>query len=91
MSPPLSDTVRAEIDRRYSGADAVARHLARYGDESHHCEPERVRLAVLTLADGDAAKIGWLVDAACSDYRDVLYWLTFDADGNPPPLPSARR
>ena len=90
QTPPLSAAVRAEVDRQYPGAeaDAVAQHLARYGDETHHREPERVRLAVLTLADGDAAKIGWLVDAACQDYRDVLYWLTFDADGNPPPLPS---
>ena len=92
QAPPLTDAARDEIGRQYAGpeARAVARHLERYGDESHHREPERVRLAVLALADGDAAKIGGLVDAARSDYRDVLYWLTFDADGNPPPLPPVR-
>ena len=37
-------------------------------------ERARVRLAILVLADGDAAEVHNLVQAASEDYRDVLFW-----------------
>ena len=35
---------------------------------------ERVQLACLWLAQGDLARLRWLVEQARADSRDVLYW-----------------
>jgi hypothetical protein len=44
--------------------------LSRYTDR----EVTRVHLAILALADGDPDQVLPMVEAACRDYQDVLYW-----------------
>jgi len=38
-------------------------------------EPDRVRSAIVRLADDDLKKVAHLVERASQDYRDILYWL----------------
>jgi len=57
----------------------VVQELARYGTESYEQEAVRVRLAVLKLAGADQARLHSLVDAAKSDFRDVLAWAEYPA------------
>jgi hypothetical protein len=52
----------------------IMRVLDLYGTESHEKERERVQLAILKLSDGDEQSIFHYVEAAKTDYRDVLYW-----------------
>jgi hypothetical protein len=54
-------------------ADAVG-WLARYGDESWHREEDRVHRAVVKLSEGRLPDLRHYIDAACTDYRDVLWW-----------------
>lgn len=53
--------------------------LERYGIESHEQEAVRVRLAVLKLAGADLRQMHSYIDAAKSDFRDVLAWAEFPA------------
>jgi hypothetical protein len=46
--------------------------LHRYGGESWHREPLRVRMACLKIADGNVPALHQAVEVACRDYRDVL-------------------
>ena len=46
--------------------------LSQYGHEKWHRESSRVRLAALKLAHGNAEKLQVHIEAAKSDYRDVL-------------------
>ena len=62
----------AEEDRR-----GVREALARYGAESYEPEHDRVRLAILKLADGDAEHVQSLVATAKRDFRDVLAWAEY--------------
>ncbi len=52
--------------------DEVMAVLREYGRESWQCGEDRVRLAVLKLADGDHGKLRRHMDEAKLDYRDVL-------------------
>ncbi len=45
--------------------------------------PERVRAAIRRLADGDEAEVRVLLDAARTDYRDVLFWDERQRTGRP--------
>jgi len=38
-------------------------------------EPDRVRSAIVRLAEDDPKKVAHLVERAGQDYRDILYWL----------------
>lgn len=40
-------------------------------------ESERVHLAILVLTNGDIAELQPMIDAANTDYRDVLYWAEY--------------
>jgi hypothetical protein len=40
-------------------------------------EVPRVRLAILALAESNPDKVLALVEAACRDYRDLLYWAEY--------------
>ncbi|WP_309572614.1 hypothetical protein [Deinococcus sp.] len=52
--------------------------LGDYGTESHEREIERVELAILKLYEEDGAPAAVeLVQAAKTDYRDVLAWAEF--------------
>lgn len=55
-------------------ANAEATLLAFVTSNSSVLEPERVALAILKLSDGDAAQLPRLIEAANTDYRDVLAW-----------------
>lgn len=48
--------------------------LDRYGVESYEREKERVQLAIIALSEGSEDKLLYLVQAAKTDYRDVLCW-----------------
>jgi hypothetical protein len=50
-------------------AEAV---LEKYGRQSWHREPERVRLAMLMQCDGELGRLRELAALADRDYRDVL-------------------
>jgi hypothetical protein len=80
LSPAVARRVArmwpVEEDRR-----RVRAALATYGTESHEGEQERVRLAILKLAEGDAAQLPALVATAKRDYRDVLMWAEYPEQG----------
>jgi superfamily I DNA/RNA helicase len=48
--------------------------LDAYGVESYERERERVQVAIVTLSEGDEAKLRYLIGIAKKDYRDVLFW-----------------
>lgn len=74
--PPTREEVLAAVAASFPGRDPapILALLDRYGTEPWERERERVQLAILALAEGDAPKLGDLVDAAKRDYRDVLAW-----------------
>ncbi|QDT28344.1 hypothetical protein Enr10x_36860 [Gimesia panareensis] len=89
---PVSDELKAQIHTQYGDqSDKVVQILEYYGKEDMHQEVERVHAAILELASGDINRVKELVLEARRDYRNILYWLTFDSDGNPPPLPDFTR
>jgi len=53
--------------------------LNEYGTESWHREQPRVWLAALKLANGDVEALRAHVNAAKTDYRDVLSWAEYPA------------
>jgi hypothetical protein len=50
-----------------------------------YCGPEtpRVHRAVLALSEGELAKLSAMVEAANTDYRDVLYWAEYPDESTP--------
>lgn len=46
-------------------------------------EPERVRRAIVALAQGDSTELRILLRAAETDYRDVLWWEQREKEGLP--------
>ena len=52
----------------------VLKLLDAYGVQSYERERERVQVAIVTLSEGDEAKLRYLIDVAQNDYRDVLFW-----------------
>ena len=48
--------------------------LEDYGVENWQVESQRVRLAILNLTYDSPEKFDEIVDCACEDYRDVLYF-----------------
>ena len=62
----------SEIEKHFhdDAIAEVAQLLAQYtGPES-----TRVKRSILTLAAGDMFRLQHYLDAAMTDYRDVLYW-----------------
>lgn len=77
-----------EVARKLQGmwADVVDRarvrvELDRYGLEPHEREVARVHLAILRLCQGATEKVAEFVAAAKRDYRDVLMWAEYPAEG----------
>jgi hypothetical protein len=69
------DNVERHLAALWSTAEDRARakaELARYGQEPHEAEAERVRLAVLKLGDRDLPRIAELVQEAKRDPQDLL-------------------
>lgn len=74
-SRKVNDRVRKEFKQ---DADQVLTLLLQYG--SAHSESERVQLAILDLAQGEASGVSSLVDLALVDYRDVLNQAEYQND-----------
>jgi hypothetical protein len=77
-SQPTPDVTSDDVDRivrrdfpneQFAPITAL---LNEYGHEKWHRESSRVRLAVLKLAHGSVEKLRVHIEAAKSDYRDVL-------------------
>lgn len=75
-APPLSAAVwgRVQADFAPEMRSRVEEQLLRYAHSPFSREPERVQLAILHLAKGKPDDVVEYTDAACRDYRDVLYW-----------------
>ena len=59
----------------------VRTELQKFGTEAHEREVERVRLAILKLCEARTERVIELVAAAKRDYRDVLMWAEYPAEG----------
>lgn len=92
MAQPVPTYTEADLERVIArdypspSIEEVKQVLARYGGESWHREPLRVRMACLKVADGSVSALHRAVGIACDDYRDMLsmaeyrrYMLTPDA------------
>jgi hypothetical protein len=77
---PSRDDVLASIRARFPTGERRALVLGlldTYGIEAYERERERVQLAILTLSQGDEAKLREYVAVAKRDYRDVLFWAEY--------------
>jgi hypothetical protein len=81
----LIERVLAALFPADSERAAARDALARYGSESYQPEPDRVRLAVLKLCDGNLEKLASLVQTACTDFRDVVMWAEYPEEGRHAP------
>ena len=70
------DDVLAAVQSVFQVSDAatILAILDLYGTESYERERERVQLAIVELSAGSEKKLLELVEAAKTDYRDVLAW-----------------
>jgi hypothetical protein len=59
----------------HSDAATVLAVIDLYGIEPHERERERVQLAIVALSQGNEDKLLEFVQAAKTDYRDVLSWV----------------
>jgi hypothetical protein len=84
VNAPLSNKVLTKAASAFRGEEIeqVLEALALYGTESFEREPERVRLAILNLSEGDYDRLCHFVDSAKSDYRDVLYWTEYGGENS---------
>ncbi|MCA9278574.1 MAG: hypothetical protein H6815_07940 [Phycisphaeraceae bacterium] len=72
---PTRELVLEKLRRCFIDKDEAAHAiemLDRYGTKSWHRERDRVHLAILKECNGELERVGWLVEIACCDYRDVL-------------------
>lgn len=79
------DDVLAAVQAAFKASDpaTILAILDLYGIESYERERERVQLAIVELCGGSKDKLLELVQAAKTDYRDILAWQRLD------PLPEA--
>lgn len=70
------DDVVTAIQAAFPNGDAssLLAILERYGMESCEREKERVQLAIIALSGGCEDRLDYFVQAAKTDYRDVLCW-----------------
>jgi hypothetical protein len=64
-------------DYPHEEREVILDQLNRYGRESWHMEIDRVRIAILMLAEADTGQVAGCVEMACRDYRDVLAWAEY--------------
>jgi hypothetical protein len=78
MNQPIPEVTESDVirivqrDFQTEQFDAVISILSNYGTEDWQHGVNRVRLAVLKLADGDLQALQREIDVAQKDYRDVL-------------------
>ncbi len=73
--PTIDDeTLERLVNREFTSdtADRVHSLLETYGAKPHHIERNRVRAAILKLANGDLRAIQQQVSVAVTDFRDVV-------------------
>jgi len=70
------DQVVAAVQATFPQSDAATIFgiLDLYGIEPYERDKERVQLAIVELSAGDEDKLRHFLQAAKSDYRDVLHW-----------------
>jgi hypothetical protein len=70
------EEVIAAVTAAFSESDAatILGVLDLYGVLEHERERERVQLAIIALSEGNEDKLLYFVQAAKTDYRDILYW-----------------
>lgn len=68
----VAAAVRASFPR--ADPDAILAMLDEYGAEAYQRERDRVQLAIVSLSEGDEAKLRYFLEVAKQDYRDVLFW-----------------
>jgi hypothetical protein len=70
------NTVLTALEEAFPRSDAseLLEVLDRYGVETYEKERDRVHLAIIQLAAGEADWLTSFVQAAKVDYRDVLFW-----------------
>ena len=75
MPPKLDFIVRKRIESGFPPEERaeVAELLGRFKGDSYYGR-KRVHWAILNLAKGSKERVAALVEAALTDYRDVLYW-----------------
>jgi len=76
----LSPAVARRVARTWPGEEdrrRVRQALESYGADKYEQEPERLRLAILKLSDGDVEKVLSITKAAKQDFRDVLLWAEY--------------
>jgi hypothetical protein len=80
---PTRDSVVSAIKQSFPHENpaTVLAVLDRYGVEPYERERERVQLAVLKLSEGNIERLRHYIEAAETDYRDVLYWAEYSTQG----------
>jgi hypothetical protein len=82
---PIPRVTRADVERIIrreflpAQYETVLALLAEYGREDWHREVDRVHLAILKLSAGDIDALRRELEAAKSDYRDVLAFAEYPA------------
>lgn len=83
MTADLAPDIGARIERDFgagalAGIESVLQPLLT-GDRPG--ELDRIVRCVIVLAAGDVAALRHNVEQALLDYRDVIYWAEYDANG----------
>ena len=79
-----AEEVNRKIDAMWADPDERTRvliELQKFGTEAYEREAERVRLAILKLCEARTERVIELVAVAKRDYRDVLMWAEYPAEG----------
>jgi hypothetical protein len=59
--------------------DKAKEILLRFGTETYHTDPMRVRTAILKLSNGSLEELEKMTKLACIDWRDVLMYAEYPA------------
>ena len=76
--------VKRKVDAMWADPHERSRvltELEKFGTEAYEREAERVRLAILKLCEARTECLIELVAVAKRDYRDVLMWAEYPAEG----------
>lgn len=57
--------------------ERVVEKMSKYGKEPYQREAPRVKLSILKLAFNEPDKLGYYIEEACKDYRDILCWAEY--------------
>jgi hypothetical protein len=80
----IDATVRRKVERLWPTPEEraqVAQLLDTYGSENYESEVARVQLAIVKLSQGQVGRVRELIAVAKRDYRDVLMWAEYPAEG----------